>query len=107
MAKYHIDHPPASATPAVHGRTDLACQDLEVNPEWFYPGRGRSADRAVEVCRLCPALDECRDWALDTGQQFGRLGRHHQRGPRTDPEGRMNTPQRHLGARPTGTGWPA
>jgi WhiB family redox-sensing transcriptional regulator len=74
MARYFIDHGPASAIPAVHLRTDLACRGPRVDPEWFYPGRGGVATQALEVCRSCPAVDECRDWALDTGQQFGVWG---------------------------------
>lgn len=94
MARYYIDHAPAMATPAVHGRGDLACQDPRVDPEWFYPGRGGSAARAVEVCQRCPALSQCRDWALETGQQFGVWG------------GTTAEHREQLGAFSTGTGWP-
>jgi WhiB family redox-sensing transcriptional regulator len=43
------------------------------DPELFFPG-GTSGPallqiaEAKKVCRRCPVLEQCRDWAVDTGQ---------------------------------------
>lgn len=74
MSRYYIDHEPAFATPAVLNRPDLACQTADVDPEWFYPGPGRGFDKAIAVCKQCPAITDCGNWAITTGQQFGVWG---------------------------------
>jgi WhiB family transcriptional regulator, redox-sensing transcriptional regulator len=42
-----------------------ACRD--VDPEIFYPGQGRSAQPAREVCAGCRVRSECLDYALNDG----------------------------------------
>lgn len=51
-----------------------ACQSMT---EWFYPdGKGKSnyICWAKRICLGCPVLQECRDWALDRGEQYGVWG---------------------------------
>ena len=51
-------------------RTDLACTDPDVAALFYGGGEeeedGRSsiARKAIARCYACPALDECRDWAV-------------------------------------------
>jgi len=54
-----------------------ACR--EVDPELFFPiGNSGPAllqiEEAKQVCRRCPAIDECLRWAIDTGQDAGVWG---------------------------------
>ncbi|MEU7597328.1 WhiB family transcriptional regulator [Streptomyces sp. NPDC039022] len=49
------------------------------DPELFYPvgyagpAKSQIAD-AKAVCRRCPVLDICQDWALATGEEWGVWG---------------------------------
>ncbi|WUH91973.1 WhiB family transcriptional regulator [Streptomyces sp. NBC_00433] len=54
-----------------------ACRDED--PELFFPvGNSGPAllkiEEAKTVCRRCPVMGECREWALETGQDSGVWG---------------------------------
>ncbi|MGZ4530860.1 WhiB family transcriptional regulator [Oryzihumus sp.] len=58
-------------------RDEAEC--LHTDPELFFPvGASGPAliqiQEAKSVCRRCPALDECLEWALDSGQETGIWG---------------------------------
>jgi WhiB family redox-sensing transcriptional regulator len=58
-------------------RHDAACRD--VDPELFFPiGNTGPAllqiDEAKQVCRRCPAIEGCLQWALESGQDAGVWG---------------------------------
>jgi WhiB family redox-sensing transcriptional regulator len=58
-------------------RQYAACRDEE--PDLFFPiGNTGIAllqiEEATAVCRRCPVMDSCRQWALETGQDFGVWG---------------------------------
>jgi WhiB family redox-sensing transcriptional regulator len=58
-------------------RDKALCRDED--PELFFPvGSGpaaqATAERAKEVCRRCPVIDPCLEWALGTGQDAGVWG---------------------------------
>ena len=58
-------------------RHDAACRD--VDPELFFPiGNTGPAllqiDEAKQVCRRCPAIEACLQWALESGQDAGVWG---------------------------------
>jgi WhiB family redox-sensing transcriptional regulator len=58
-------------------RHHAACQDED--PELFFPiGNTGPAlvqiEEAKAVCRRCPVLDSCLQWALDSGQDSGVWG---------------------------------
>lgn len=46
-------------------RPDLACLTADVDPEVFFPEKGARTSNAKAICYQCPALVECRAWALD------------------------------------------
>ncbi|MGW5986189.1 WhiB family transcriptional regulator [Streptomyces anulatus] len=51
----------------------------EEDPELFFPigTTGPAvvqAEEAKDLCRRCPVMEACLDWALKTGQQDGVLG---------------------------------
>ena len=46
----------------------------EMNPDLFFPEPGEATDDAVRICRGCPVLEECRDWALGTRVKYGVWG---------------------------------
>lgn len=94
--RYYIDPADANATPAVLDRRDLACRQDGVDPEWFYPGPGGSPARAIGVCKRCPAVGDCLQWALDSGQRFGVWG-----GTTDEDRNRLKAAGGNAG-----TGWP-
>ncbi|NDB17969.1 MAG: WhiB family transcriptional regulator [Actinobacteria bacterium] len=58
-------------------RHDAACRDSD--PELFFPiGNTGPAliqiEQAKQVCRTCPVISECLQWALDSGQEAGVWG---------------------------------
>ncbi|MBU6213702.1 MAG: WhiB family transcriptional regulator [Actinomycetales bacterium] len=58
-------------------RHDAACRDSD--PELFFPiGNTGPAlhqiEAAKQICRICPVISECLQWALDTGQEAGVWG---------------------------------
>lgn len=58
-------------------RHDAACRDSD--PELFFPiGNTGPAllqiEQAKQVCRTCPVIADCLQWALDTGQEAGVWG---------------------------------
>ena len=46
----------------------------QTDPEVFYPQVGGTVRPAKNVCRSCPVLAECRDYALTTGELDGVWG---------------------------------
>ena len=58
-------------------QASAACRGLD--PDVMFPvGNGKQAqiaiDRAKRVCARCPVLDQCREWALATSEEFGVWG---------------------------------
>lgn len=49
-----------------------ACRTAD--PDLFFPDSDEAADAAVRICRGCPVMSECRDWALDTRVRYGVWG---------------------------------
>ena len=43
----------------------------ETDPDLFFPGPDETTDEAVQICRGCAVLEECRDWALSTRVTYG------------------------------------
>lgn len=62
-----------------------ACNQPGVNPDWFFPEKGRHGKRALLVCGGCPVRDECLADALarserdDWGIRGGLTERERQR----------------------------
>jgi WhiB family redox-sensing transcriptional regulator len=46
----------------------------QVDPEVWFPDRGKCNGQAKRVCAGCPVLADCLDWALTTNQRFGVWG---------------------------------
>lgn len=58
-------------------RMKAECRDAD--PEIFFPigntgPAARQIEQAKEICHDCPVECQCRDWALDTGQDSGVWG---------------------------------
>ena len=49
-----------------------SCRNTD--PDLFFPGPNERTDEAVRICRGCPVVDECRDWALSTRVTYGVWG---------------------------------
>jgi WhiB family redox-sensing transcriptional regulator len=52
------------------------CRDKD--PELFYAENGKfstpKTKTAIRICRDCPVIKDCLNWALATGDSFGVLG---------------------------------
>lgn len=64
---------------AARGTAEVAWQNQAAcsaeTAELFHPvGSGPSAEPAKAVCRRCPVMLACQDWALETGQKSGVWG---------------------------------
>jgi WhiB family transcriptional regulator, redox-sensing transcriptional regulator len=46
----------------------------QTDPEAFYPKKGGSTREAKRICRGCPVIDQCLQWALDNDERFGIWG---------------------------------
>ena len=41
----------------------LACREPDVDPEVFFPLPADTGDEARAICRRCPVVESCADWA--------------------------------------------
>lgn len=60
-------------------RARAACREGQgVDPEIFFPlgdmWRAGEDAQAKAVCKRCPVVAECLDWALETGEPWGVAG---------------------------------
>jgi WhiB family redox-sensing transcriptional regulator len=46
----------------------------QVDTDIFYPEKGGSTKEAKRVCRSCPVLSDCLNYALDNTERFGVWG---------------------------------
>ena len=46
----------------------------QVDPEMFFPEKGGSTKQAKMLCRSCPVVDECLNYALENDERFGVWG---------------------------------
>lgn len=47
---------------------------LKEDPDLFYREDAASLKAAKAVCARCPVLEQCRDWAVETGEPHGVWG---------------------------------
>lgn len=66
--------PSADLPVATNWRVRSACK--EEDPELFFPiGTAvLQIDEAKAVCRRCPVMERCLQWAMDSGQEHGVWG---------------------------------
>ncbi|MFH5211734.1 WhiB family transcriptional regulator [Antrihabitans spumae] len=57
---------------AVDWRRSALC--AQTDPEIFFPEKGGTCDAAKRVCLGCSVRDECLDYALSAGEDFGVWG---------------------------------
>lgn len=69
-------HPPTTESehPLMDWRALAACDAFD--PELFFPHPGSQTQtlEAKEVCARCPVEDECLDWAMNSGEDYGIWG---------------------------------
>lgn len=46
----------------------------QVDPELFFPEKGGSTKYAKDVCRACPVISECLEYAMDRNERYGIYG---------------------------------
>jgi hypothetical protein len=63
-----------SARPPFAHQPDLACKSPDVNPDLWHSRADGAITKAQELCRSCPAVDDCATWAIETGQRHGVWG---------------------------------
>ena len=49
-----------------------ACRSTD--PDIFFPSPESETGEAIRICRGCPVMYECRDWALDMRVRYGVWG---------------------------------
>ncbi len=49
-----------------------ACRDAD--PDLFFPTSEADVAAAQRICRGCPVIEECLNWALDTRVRYGVWG---------------------------------
>jgi WhiB family redox-sensing transcriptional regulator len=69
---------------SAHGGYDTAADQrdwvdsavcAQTDPDMFYPeGKGFTGAKAQAVCRTCPVMIQCLDWALEHDERFGVWG---------------------------------
>jgi WhiB family redox-sensing transcriptional regulator len=70
--------PAPGQEPAPHWRDFAACVEQDLN--LFFPmsttgpAAARQAEAAKQVCHTCPVMQNCLEWALDVGPEFGIFG---------------------------------
>jgi WhiB family redox-sensing transcriptional regulator len=72
MSSEGAERKSARATPPVTRYLDIACRGIA--PEEFFPSSGHRPVIAMETCGRCSHIDECRDWAVSSGQLYGIWG---------------------------------
>lgn len=59
-----------------HWMSQASCQYSD--PDLFYAENGKfnnpNTKLAVRICRDCPVIKNCLNWAINTGDSFGILG---------------------------------
>ncbi|WP_228184097.1 WhiB family transcriptional regulator [Streptomyces anulatus] len=74
----NVVYAPSAGLPVnTNWRIAAVCRDED--PDLFFPVGTTGpavvqAEEAKAVCRRCPVMESCLDWALETGQQDGVLG---------------------------------
>jgi hypothetical protein len=63
-----------SARPPFADEPGLTCTSPNVDPDLWHSRNDGAIARAQQLCRLCPRLDDCAAWALDTRQEHGVWG---------------------------------
>jgi WhiB family redox-sensing transcriptional regulator len=46
----------------------------QTDPALFFPEKGGSTREAKKVCRECPVVAQCLEWALEAGEEHGVWG---------------------------------
>ena len=62
--------PDSLSVPEWHYRAACAELDVAEADRLFFPKVGQSVEPARAICRECPVLAECREWALSQGENL-------------------------------------
>lgn len=63
---------PTYQRPPTRWTRHAACAGMD--PDIFYPTRGGNVSAAKAVCRRCPVIISCREWAITNREKFGVWG---------------------------------
>ena len=70
----------------------------QTDPDAFFPDQGGSVAAAKRICKQCDVREECLEWALDAGEQFGVWGGLSERERRAVAKERQRKPSMSFGA---------
>lgn len=73
MTLIDLSFMPAAAVEDKHAWRDLA-RCAEVDPEVFFPEKGKSAKPAKRICSRCEVRVECLEFALANRENYGVFG---------------------------------
>lgn len=62
------------ASPGWMTDTARRCNPDSVDPDIFFSTDPQDQNAAKKLCRLCPFVDECADWADQHGERWGVWG---------------------------------
>ena len=74
----------------------LQANCLGVHPDLFFPDRGASARQAKAVCKGCAVREQCLEYALDNGENYGVWGGTTERDRRRIRRARADAGQRKI-----------
>lgn len=60
--------------PGEEWKADAACRGMPVSVFFIDKHAGTSAQTAVDVCKTCPVIDECRSFVLSLDNDMGKHG---------------------------------
>lgn len=52
--------------------TDALC--AQVSPALWFPPNPELSGPAIRICNVCPVIDQCREYAIESGQRWGTWG---------------------------------
>jgi WhiB family redox-sensing transcriptional regulator len=78
MPRIYLPYPPTARPGDWASNRNRGCAQPGVNPDWFFPNKGGNhqldVGLAVDTCRRCPFIRECREYALDQPGLHGIWG---------------------------------
>ena len=68
------NHQRAPMTEDVEWQLKGRCSEPGMDREMWFPAKDRHAKDAILICRTCPVVIQCREWALTHREQAGVWG---------------------------------
>lgn len=74
-ARSTLEFSPGAAGPLLAAAEDASWRDAalcaQADPETWFPPKGGSTREAKKICRRCPSVAPCLEFALENSEQWG------------------------------------